>query len=155
MAYSPHISTRVQLTLALTLRQPRGMGLTRLRSRRVKGMNLVNNYIPSCEVGEVPLVSIASHADPSAVLATFPKLLRLGYVGAVLWEATWTSDIQPQIHVFHHTNYTVFAAILAPPNTVVRSARAPLWMVRIAIAETAHHGALLESVRGASISLVQ
>jgi hypothetical protein len=72
------------------------------------------------EVGEVPLVSIASHANPTSVLSSFPKLLRLGYVGAVLWEATWSSDIKPQIDVFRMTNYTVFAAMLAPPNLVVR-----------------------------------
>jgi hypothetical protein len=87
----------------------------------VRGINGVANYIPSCEVGEVPLVSIAAHADPTAVLASFPKMLRLGYVGAVLWEATWTSDIKPQVRIFHRTNYTVFAAILAPPNMVVRA----------------------------------
>ena len=82
----------------------------------------MSTAIPSCEVGEVPLVTIASHAEPTAVLGSFPRMLRLGYVGALVWEATHATDIVPQLRVFARTNYTVFVAVLPPANMVVRPA---------------------------------
>eukprot|EP00241_Pyramimonas_parkeae_P003307 CAMPEP_0114231166 /NCGR_PEP_ID=MMETSP0058-20121206/3883_1 /TAXON_ID=36894 /ORGANISM="Pyramimonas parkeae, CCMP726" /LENGTH=784 /DNA_ID=CAMNT_0001342465 /DNA_START=568 /DNA_END=2921 /DNA_ORIENTATION=+ len=75
--------------------------------------------IAFCEVGETPLVTIAAHADPLAVLLSFRKMLHQAHPAAVLWEASFRSDISDQIKVFARTDYIVYAGVLQPPNIVV------------------------------------